>query len=182
MHAKFHLDASNRLATIHQCYRQTDRTDRQDRQRTDSIGRTVLQTVAQNLTASGALPSPLRFRGCFAPNLLQGLRSLAPLGTTLNHGRLDGSRRNLACRIGRGPDDTVLNGDPGHPPKMGTVPHFWSMSIVSKRLDGSSRRHLVKASTQATVSCMETQLLLPKKEAEPPSFRPCSLWPNGWMD
>jgi len=34
----------DRLATIHQRHRQTDRTDRQ---RTDSIGRTVLQTVAQ---------------------------------------------------------------------------------------------------------------------------------------
>ena len=43
LHAKFHLDPSNRLATVHERYRQ----DRQDRQRTDSIGRTVLQTVAQ---------------------------------------------------------------------------------------------------------------------------------------
>jgi len=42
LHAKFHLDPSNRLATIHQRYRQTG----QDRQRSDSIGRTVLQTVA----------------------------------------------------------------------------------------------------------------------------------------
>jgi len=47
LHAKFHLDPSNRLATVHERYRQTDRTDRRDRQRTDSIGRTVLQTVAQ---------------------------------------------------------------------------------------------------------------------------------------
>ena len=38
LHAKFHLDRSNRLATIHQRHRQ----DRQDRQRSDSIGRTVL--------------------------------------------------------------------------------------------------------------------------------------------
>ena len=44
LHTKFHLDPCNRLATIHQCYRQTDR---QDIQRSDSIGRTVLQTVAQ---------------------------------------------------------------------------------------------------------------------------------------
>ena len=42
-HAKFHLDPSNRLATIHQRHRQTGQTG----QRTDSIGRTVLQTVAQ---------------------------------------------------------------------------------------------------------------------------------------
>ena len=55
LHAKFHLDPSNRLVTIHQRYRQDrqDRrgqTDRQtDRQRTDTVGRTVLQTVAQKL-------------------------------------------------------------------------------------------------------------------------------------
>ena len=42
--AKFRLDPSNRLATVHERYRQTVRTDRQ---RTDSIGRTILQTVAQ---------------------------------------------------------------------------------------------------------------------------------------
>jgi len=41
LQAKFHLDPSNRLATIHQHYRQTDR------QWSDSTGRTVLQTVAQ---------------------------------------------------------------------------------------------------------------------------------------
>ena len=39
----FHLDPSNRLATIHQCHRQTGK----DRQRSHSIGRTVLETVAQ---------------------------------------------------------------------------------------------------------------------------------------
>jgi len=32
---------------------QTDRQDRQDRQRSDSIGRTVLQTVAQKLNVFG---------------------------------------------------------------------------------------------------------------------------------
>jgi len=43
LYAKFRLDLSNRLATIHQRYRQ----DRTDRQRSDSIGRTILQTVAK---------------------------------------------------------------------------------------------------------------------------------------
>ena len=42
LHAKFHLDPSNHLATIHQC-------DRQTGQRSDSIGRTVLQMVAQKM-------------------------------------------------------------------------------------------------------------------------------------
>ena len=46
LHAKFDLESSNRLTTVHQRHRQ-DRTDRTDRQRTDSIRRTVLQTVAQ---------------------------------------------------------------------------------------------------------------------------------------
>ena len=43
LRAKFHLDPSNRLATVHERHRQTG----QDRQRSDSIGRTILQTVAQ---------------------------------------------------------------------------------------------------------------------------------------
>jgi len=43
LHAKFHLDPSIRLATIHQRYRLLDR---QNRQRSDSIWRTVLQAVA----------------------------------------------------------------------------------------------------------------------------------------
>jgi len=44
LRAKWHLDPYSRLATVHQRHRQTER---QDRQRSDSIGRTVLQTVAQ---------------------------------------------------------------------------------------------------------------------------------------
>ena len=44
LHAKFRLDLSNCLATVHERHRQDNK---QDRQRTDSIGRTVLQTVAQ---------------------------------------------------------------------------------------------------------------------------------------
>ena len=43
LRAKFHLDPSSHLATVHRRYRQTG----QDRQRTGSIGRTILQTVAQ---------------------------------------------------------------------------------------------------------------------------------------
>jgi len=51
LHAKFHLHPSNRLAIVHNNV--TDRqTDRTDRQRSDSIGRTVLPTVAQTLGRS----------------------------------------------------------------------------------------------------------------------------------
>jgi len=42
LHAKFHLDPSSRLATVHQRYRQ-------DRQLSDSVGWTILQMVAQKL-------------------------------------------------------------------------------------------------------------------------------------
>jgi len=48
----FVLIRPNSLATVHERHIQTDRTDRQDRQRTDSIGRTVLQTVTQKSEAS----------------------------------------------------------------------------------------------------------------------------------
>jgi len=47
LHAKYHLDPSNHLATIHRRHRQTDKQDRTDRQWSDGIGRTILQTVAQ---------------------------------------------------------------------------------------------------------------------------------------
>jgi len=64
LHANFHLDPSNRLATMHERHRQTDRTgqDRTDRQRTDSIGRTDLQTVAQKLQAQQLVFSELTFK------------------------------------------------------------------------------------------------------------------------
>jgi len=51
LRAKFDLDPSNRLATVHERHRQTGQTGQtgQDRQRPDSIGRTILQTVAEKL-------------------------------------------------------------------------------------------------------------------------------------
>jgi len=67
--AEFRLDPCNRLATVHERHRQTDR------QRTDSIGRTVLQTVAQKfsryhsmaVTESGFIGRPFvkRFALCY---------------------------------------------------------------------------------------------------------------------
>jgi len=50
-HINWHLNPSSPLATIHQRHRQDRQTDRQtegqDRERSDSTRRTVLQTVAQ---------------------------------------------------------------------------------------------------------------------------------------
>jgi len=60
LHAKFHLDPSNRLATIHQRHRQDRQTDRQTdrpthRQRSDSIGRTAFTARRNARIASAAL-------------------------------------------------------------------------------------------------------------------------------
>ena len=52
MRAKFHLDTLNRLATVHERHGQTGQTDKKIAKipfRSDSIWRTVLQTVAQKL-------------------------------------------------------------------------------------------------------------------------------------
>ena len=59
----------------------------------------------------------------------------------------------LGMVLGLGPGDFVLDGDPAPPPqKWGAAPHFLSMFIVSKRLDGS-RWYLAwrQASAQATL-------------------------------
>jgi len=47
LRAKFHLDPSNRLATIYTPTSQTGQTDRQTDSGLVAYGRTVLQTVAQ---------------------------------------------------------------------------------------------------------------------------------------
>jgi len=45
---KWHPNPSNRLATIHRCHRQ-------DRQRSDSIGQTVVRTVAQKMSVRSTI-------------------------------------------------------------------------------------------------------------------------------
>jgi len=49
----------------------------------------------------------------------------------------------LGAKVGLGPDDIVLYGDPALPLKMGTATTLRTMSIVAKRLDGP-RCHLVR--------------------------------------
>ena len=51
LHAKWYPNSSNRLATIHQRHRQTGQ-DRTDRQRSNRIGRTVLQMFDQKYFSS----------------------------------------------------------------------------------------------------------------------------------
>jgi len=70
----------------------------QDRQRTDSLGRTVLQTVAQKR---------FRFTLCY--------ETVVCLSVALvyNHGQTAGwIRMPVGTEVGLGPDDIVLDGDP----------------------------------------------------------------------
>ena len=101
-HAKFHLNPSNHLATIHQRYRQTDR------QRSDSIGRTILQTVTQK-----------RFALCYRTVVLSCLSclSVCNFGVLLPSGCMD---QNETWHGGRlGPGHIVLDGDRASPPPKG---------------------------------------------------------------
>ena len=51
----------------------------------------------------------------------------------------------LSMEVGLGAGDFVFDGDPAPPPrkKAQSPPSFWPMSIVAKRLDGSTY-HLVR--------------------------------------
>jgi len=51
----------------------------------------------------------------------------------------------LGTKVGLGPNDIVLDGDPAPPPKKrkgGPAPNFRPLSVVAKRLDGL-RYHMV---------------------------------------
>ena len=115
LRAKFHLDPSNRLATIHQRHRQ----DRTDRQRSNSIGRTVLQTVAQKCHLVRNWPRPRRHCVRWGPD--------SPKQKGAQHSR---------ANFGPWPRRYCARWGPDSPPKQkgGTaVPRqFWPMSIVAK--------------------------------------------------
>jgi len=74
---------------------------------------------------------------------------------------------------------------PSSPRKKEAHPNFRPMSVVAKRLDGS-RCHLVRwsASAQDTLRCVRWGPSSPLRKGahQSPTFRPMSMWPNGWMD
>jgi len=125
LHAKFQLGPSNRLATIHQRHRQTEGADRQ---RTDSTGRAVLQTVAQKA----------------AHKQTNKHKKVCGVCEMLKYGR-DEIFHLLSVQpsLLNSSWNTVLDGDQASSPKGGTAPNFRPMSIVVKRQYGS-RCHLVK--------------------------------------
>jgi len=94
--AKFHLDPCNRLATTHQRHRQ-DRQTGQTGQRSGSIERTVLETVAQK-----------QFALCYRAVVLSVLSvTLVHCGQTVAWIKMP-----LGTEVGLGPNQNVLDGDP----------------------------------------------------------------------
>jgi len=66
-------------------------------------------------------------------------------------------------------------------PKTGTRPNFRLMSIVAKRLDGSSQDATsYDGRPRPTPHCVKRGLSPPKKGVQqpPPLFGPCLLWPS----
>jgi len=49
----------------------------------------------------------------------------------------------LGRQVGFGQGDIVLDGDPTLPPKRGTAPNFWPMSIVAKQSPISATAELL---------------------------------------
>jgi len=84
----------------------------------------------------------------------------------------------LAMEVSLGPGDFVFDGDPcsSFPRKKAQPPpHFWPMSIVAKRLDGS-RCHLVlvRGKPRPRPHCVRLGPSSPAKGAhQPPLFGPC---------
>ena len=102
----------------------TERTDRQDRQRSDSIGRTVLQTVAQK-----------RFAICYWTVVLFILSvcDFGVFGQTVGWITVP-----LGSEVSLGPGHIVIDEDPASPERV-IAPNFRSMSVVAKRL-GKERK------------------------------------------
>ena len=106
------VSVMTRAAAFRFCNRanRLDRLDRQTGQRTDSVWRTVLQTVAQK-----------RFALCY-----QTVVHLSCLSVTLVHcGQTVGRIKvKLGMHVGLGPGHIVLDGDPAPPQKGAESPKF----------------------------------------------------------
>jgi len=81
-------------------------------------------------------PFVKRFTLCYRTAVL----SLCDVGVLWPNGWMD--QMKLGMKVGLGPGHIVLDGDPA-PPKKGTGPNYWPMSVVDK-LDGL-RCHSVRS-------------------------------------
>ena len=82
-------------------------------------------------------------------------------------------KMKLDTEVGLGPGHVVLDGDPAPTPK-GHSPQSWHMSVVAKRLDGSSC-HLVRRQASAQATLLDGDPALPQNRGHsspPPLFGP----------
>jgi len=162
LHAKFNLDPCNRLATIHQRYRQTG-------QRPDSTGRTVL-----------GRPFVKRFALSYRIVVLSVCLSvtLVYCGQTVAWIKI-----KLGMQVDFSPGHIVLDGDPASHRKRGIAPNFRPMSVVAKRLDGLRCHSWYEGRPRSGSIVLDGDPAPPSSQKRgtqpPPLFRPCLLWPNG---
>ena len=66
---------------------------------------------------------------------------------------------------------------------MGQIPLIFGLSIVAKRLDGSRCAwHVGRPQPRPHCARRGPSSPSPKRGQSPPTFGPCLLWPNSWMD
>ena len=89
----------------------------------------------------------------------------------------------LGTKVGLGPGDVVLDGDPAPPPPKVHSPQFLAHSCCSQMAGW------INMPLGREVGLDQSNIVLdgnpappPQKGAQPPIFGPCLLWPNGWMD
>jgi len=81
----------------------------------------------------------------------------------------------LGMESGLGPGHIVLDGDPVPLPQRGAAPQF-SAHICCGQMAG-----WIKMPLGREVGLSLSNIVLDWDSAAP-NFRPCLLWPNGWMD
>ena len=167
--AKFHLDPSNRLATVHEHYRQPDRTDRTDRQidrhRSDSIGRKVW-----------GRPFVKRFSLCYRFVVCP----VCNVGVLWPNGWTDQDETWHAGSPRPWPHCVRWDRPSSPSPKGAQPPDFQPILVGAKWLHGS-RCHLVYGGRpRPRRLCVRWGPRSPFPKGG--GFGPCLLRPNGWMD
>ena len=138
-----------------QCMNVTDGQTGQERQRTDSIGRTVLQTVAQK-----------QFALCY-----RSVVCLCCMCVTFVHcgqtvGRI---KTKVGTQVGVSPGHIVLDGNPAPLPQKGTAPPISA--------------HVYCGQTAGGIGLSPCGVRWGPSPLRAPSLivGPFLLWPNGWM-
>jgi len=83
--------------------------------------------------------------------------------------------------VGLGPGDLVFDGNPAPSQKKGTAPTEYLANVYGQTA-GWIKMPLGMEVSLGPGNVVLDGIALPLKQAQPPVFGPCLLWPNGWMD